>query len=128
MRTLYLLLFIYTGLFLSGCSTVDNQDSAVKEQHKPLQQALVKPKNPMAVMVYREQKTLAKPYTVVGKAVISQYNPGGFKRQEACVRDAMRDLAASMGGDAVIDLNKNGKMVTGTVIAFQSATTQKLPT
>lgn len=120
MRTLYLLLFIYTGLFLSACSTIDNQDSDAKKQNKTLQQALVKPKDPMEVKVYSEQKTLTKPFTVVGKAVISRYNPGGIKRQEAFVRDAMRNLAASMGGDAVIDLDKHGKIITGTVIAFQS--------
>jgi uncharacterized protein YceK len=127
MRTLYLLLSIYTGLFLSGCSTMDNQDSAAKDQNKPVQHAAVKAKNPLAVAVYTHKKTLTTPYTVIGKAVISKYNPGGIKRQEACIHDAMRDLAARMGGDAVINLAKGDKTVTGTVIAFQSAKEQKLP-
>ena len=37
----------------------------------------------------------------------------------------MRDLAASMGGDAVIELNKGDKSITGTVIAFQADKKQK---
>ncbi len=123
MRTLYLLLSIYTGLFLSGCSTADNQDSA----NRPTQQAAVKTKNPLAVAVYTDKKPLKAPYTVIGQAVISNYNPGGIKRQEACIHDAMRDLAARMGGDAVINLAKDEKTVTGTVIAFQSEKAQKLP-
>lgn len=120
MRTLYLLLSIYTGLFLTACSTAEDPDTTAKNQHTSIQQAQVKPKNPLAIKVYSEQKSLNKPYTVLGKAAISRFNPGGIKRQEAYMREAMRDLAASMGGDAVINLDKNGKMVTGTVITFQT--------
>lgn len=125
MRTLYLLLSIYTGLFLSACSTLDNQNSAVKDQSKPVQQAAIKAKNPFAVAVYTHKKPFKTPYTVLGQAIISNYNPGGIKRQEACIHDAMRNLAATMGGDAVINLNKDEKTVTGTVIAFQNQKEQE---
>lgn len=118
MRTLYLLLFIYTGLFLSACSTLDHPSKAAKKQHKPTQQAAAQTKDPFAVAVYSKDPPL--PYTVVGTAVVSEYNHSGIKRQEACIRDAMRNKAAKMGGDAVIHLDKDGKMVRGTVVAFQS--------
>ncbi len=119
MRTLYLLLFIYTGLFLSACSTLDNQNNTLKKQNKTTQHAAAQSKDPLAVAVYSKEPCSSLPYTVVGTAVVSQYNHGGIKRQEACIRDAMRHLAAKMGGDAVINLDKGGKIVTGTVIAFQ---------
>ena len=70
--------------------------------------------------VYNNTQIPAAHYTVLGKAIISEYNPVGIKRQEACIRDALRNLAATMGGDAVIELDKNNKTVTGTVIAFDN--------
>ncbi len=77
------------------------------------------------VAVYTEKQSPTTPYTILGKAIISKYNSRGIKRQEACIRDAMRNLAATMGGDAVINLNKDDKTVTGTVIAYQSEKNQK---
>lgn len=120
MRTLYLLLFIYTGLFLSACSTVDTQNSTSKIQHTSPKSITKQPKDPMTVTVYTQKQSIPTSYTVLGKAVTSEYNPGGIKRQEACIHDALRNLAANMGGDAIINLNKNDKTVTGTVIAYEN--------
>ncbi len=126
MRTLYLLLFIYTGLFLSACSTLDNSSSIFKKQKKQpmVSQTALNQKDPLNVAVFNNTQPTT-PYTVLGKAIISEYNPRGIKRQEACVHDAMRNLAATMGGDAVINLNKNDKIITGTVIAFENENKQK---
>jgi uncharacterized protein YbjQ (UPF0145 family) len=127
MRILYLLLFIYTGLFLSACSMMDTQDSASTTQNISSKTALIHTKDPLTVAVYTQKHCIRTPYTILGKAVISQYNPGGIKRQEACIHDSMRSLAAAMGGDAIINLNKNDKTVTGTVIAYQNEKNPLIP-
>ena len=129
MRTLYLLIALYTGLFLSACSTASNSDQAAKTQNATsgtTRQAAIKLKNPLLVTVYTEKQPLPASYTILGQATILKYNLRGIKRQEAYIHDAMRALAASMGGDAVINLNKNDKTVTGTVIAYQDEKKQKL--
>jgi len=128
MRTLYLLTAIYTGLFLSACSTAGSSDQATKTQNATpatTKQAAIKLKNPLTVAVYTKKQPLPAPYTILGLATISKYNLSGIKRQEAYIHDAMRALAAAMGGDAVINLNKDDKTVTGTVIAYQDGKKQK---
>lgn len=129
MRIFSLLIALYAGLFLSACSTANNSDQAAKTQNATsgtVRQAAIKLKNPLMVTVYTEKQPLPASYTILGQATISKYNRRGIKRQEAYIHDAMRALAASMGGDAVINLNKNDKTVTGTVIAYQDEKKQKL--
>lgn len=129
MRILYLLIAVYTGLFLSACSIIasSHDQTANRQNATPAtaKQAAIKLKNPLTVAVYTKKQPLPVPYTILGKATISKYNLGGIKRQEAYIHDAMRTLAASMGGDAVINLNKDNKTVTGTVIAYQPEKKQK---
>lgn len=129
MRTLYLLIALHTGLFLSACSTASNSNQAAKTQSATLgttRQATIKLKNLFMVTVYTKKQPLRASYTILGQATISKYNLSGIKRQEAYIHDSMRALAASMGGDAVINLNKNDKTVTGTVIAYQDGKKQTL--
>ncbi|MCD6038910.1 MAG: hypothetical protein K0S27_310 [Gammaproteobacteria bacterium] len=126
MKTLYLLVIISTGLFLvlAACSTpTTRHEQTIKKQHaslKPITQATLELKNPLAITLYSARQPLNTPYIILGKATISKYNLGGIKRQEACLNDAMRKLAASMGGDAVINLNKDDKTISGLVIAYQN--------
>lgn len=129
MRILYRLTTIYiaylalcTTLFLSACSTTPPSATTT-----PLPTKLTAAKNPITVAVYTQPKKLsAIPYKIIGKTSISEYNLGGIKRQEACLNDTLRTLAASMGGDAIIDIIHNNKKVTGTVIAYQPSKKQKM--
>ena len=123
MRILYWLGVIYialsTLLFLPACST-----TPVYNTHTPPTQAHTS-KNPLAITLYSHKQTLVKPYTVIGRTSIPEYNTGGIKRQEACLHDTLRSLAASMGGDAIINILHNNKKVVGTVIAYQSTKNEK---
>lgn len=113
MKTHYLLKIIFLSLSLMSCAT-------------PIQPQNTRPagcpahlvKNPTRVAFFNKE-SIKHPYNVLGKESISKYNLGGNKRQEAHIRDAMRELAAAMGGDAVIDIKHDEKSITGTVIAFQ---------
>jgi hypothetical protein len=109
-------------LCLSACTTEGEQNTPPA----PVKQANAALKNPLAVAVYAKPQPIKAPYTVLGKATISKYNPGGIKRQEACLHDSLRSLAASMGGDAVINVSKDDKTMTGTVIAYQPVKKQAL--
>lgn len=74
-------------------------------------------KNPMTVSFYTHGKP-EKPYVVVGKEVVSKFNTAGVKRQRASIHDAMRTLAAAMGGDAVINITHDTNTVRGEVVAY----------
>lgn len=126
MRTLYLVTTIYIGLLLSGCSNMNTAANnpaptpkvAANQPIKlPTDQVRPHPKNPLAVTFYTHSKPNA-PYTIVGLETISKYNDGGNKRQEATIRDGMRELAAAMGGDAVINIKHDSKSISGTVVAY----------
>jgi len=124
MKTVYLFITICITTLLSACSSTPTQqpvDTAVKEIAPQKKIAMLdqqcSKKDPLNIAVYPHEKP-KKPYIVVGKETISKYNEGGIKRQEACLRDAMRNLAASIGGDAVIDLQHHNDKITATVIAY----------
>lgn len=111
MKTLYLLILIYIGLFLSGCAA--NNQSILSAPDATTK------KDPIAVTFYSKGQKPTNRYTVVGKGTVSKYNNVGIKRQTASLHDAMRNLAAAMGGDAVINIIHDDKTITGTVIAYQ---------
>jgi hypothetical protein len=87
-----------------------------------------KEKDPISVSVYNHGQKPAEPYQVIGTETISKYNFVGVKRQEASIRDVMRKLAASMGGDAIINIKHQDKTVTGTVVAYQKHHKKNLST
>ena len=136
MRTLYLLIPINIGLLLTSCSalhdvhpvdTMPNKtltaeipnQSAPPPAAKTTTPAPVK-KNPLAVSFYtKDNAQLTTPYKILGRESVSKYNLVGIKRQEASIRDSMRKIAASMGGDAIIEENRNSRIVTGTVVSFE---------
>lgn len=77
------------------------------------------PKNPLNVSIYPKGTLPEQPYKVIAVETVSKYNLGGIKRHKAGVNDALRKVAASVGGDAVIDLQYGKKTVTGKVITYE---------
>lgn len=116
MKTLYLLSIIYIGFTLTSCASTAS----------PVHTSTTTPptishhshKNPLAVTFYTKGKKPISPYKVIGEESIAKYNVGGIKKQEAVVRDAMSQLAAAMGGDAIINLKQDAQSISGTVIRF----------
>lgn len=123
MRILNLLVLAGAALALSSCSSLNSTQSAnaqVQKTDKKTVHVQKNKKNPMAVSFYPSTRNLKIPYRVIGRETISKYNFVGIKRQEASIHDAMRAMAASMGGDAIVDIQHSDTTVTGTVITYQS--------
>lgn len=122
MRILYLLSVIYIGFALTSCSSTHQPVN--DQKNKPITTTPIPPtashkkKNPLTVTFYTKGQPNV-PYTIVGQESISKFNMGGNKRQEANIRDGMRELAAAMGGDAVINIKHDSNSISGTVVAYQ---------
>jgi hypothetical protein len=126
MKTLYLLGVIYIGLALTSCASLGNDPSNDQAVTKAAAKTVAKspahqvpPKNPLTVSFYPKGNNPKHPFKVIGTETVSKYNTVGIKRQEAIIRDAMRKIAAAMGGDAVIDITHDQKVVTGTVVSYE---------
>lgn len=115
MRILYLLGLIYTGLALLSCSSIDQPPTTPK----PVKPSLSHSKKNLRTISFYTKGKPNVPYEIIGEENISKFNLGGNKRQEAYIRKGMRELAAAMGGDAVIDIKRNTNSITGTVVAYQ---------
>ena len=121
MRKLYPLMAIYVGLTLVGCAQTHVTDTATTTTtHQTVTKLPHVDKDPMTVSFYSHATPLKKQYTVIGKETVSKYNVAGLKRQQAVIHDAMRKVAAAMGGDAVINIEHNNKVVTATVITYEN--------
>jgi PBP1b-binding outer membrane lipoprotein LpoB len=101
MRTLYLLIVINVALIVSGCSSMTKPHPP--EEYSPPPTCHHHHKDPVNVsFLYREIPN--RPYRVLGVAEVSKFNTRGIKRQDATIRDLMREQAASLDGDAIIDI------------------------
>ncbi len=118
MRALYLLGVIYIALSISSCTaTVYKPTPSVPATNTNVSKVNTT-KDPLTVSLLTNEKPV-RPYKVVAQATISKYNRVGIKRQEATIHDILRQLAASVNGDAVIDMKNNGKEISATVIAYK---------
>lgn len=122
MRISRLLVVSYVYCMLLGCSTAHHTEAQAQytTPTTPAMPATRIKKNPIAVSFYPKGKNPGMPYTVIGEAAVSKYNASGIKRQDAVIHDAMRTLAASMGGDAVIDVKHTNQSVVGQVVAWNA--------
>ncbi len=127
MKPLCPLILSFCGLFLLGCASTATHSTAQKQQMQAtMKQAYLSQKNPMAITLFTNGKKPSTPYKVMGKETIPKYNLAGIKRQEAQLREAMRNFAANLGGDAVIDITHDDQNIIGTVIAFQDSRESKV--
>lgn len=104
---------IISAFILAGCASQSAKPVA------PAPALSLYKKNPMSVALFTHGKKPSNQYKILGTEKVSEYNLVGVKRQEAHIRDMMRNLAANLGGDAVIDIEQQDKNIIGTVIAFE---------
>lgn len=76
-------------------------------------------KTPQTVALYPVDKVPKKAYKVIGVASVSKYNLFGVQREQITLNKMMKQLAASIGGDGLINLNTTDKGMEAKVIAYQ---------
>ncbi len=114
------------GFVLAGCAAVNSVQPVNNQAQNTASTPLPEKNSPQSRSCHKNPIDVSflnglnpnLPYSVVGNATVSQYNIAGNKRQEAIIHDAMRSAAASMGGDAIINIKRNDNTVSGTVIAY----------
>jgi len=105
---------------LCSCSSISKQTGITKEAvmgahvtkttkaHYPLTY-------PDTVTLTHKSK-LNTPYKVIGKIKVNRHSFVGTKRQQAIIDDLMKNFAAFTGGNAVIHIRSNEKVVTGEIV------------
>ena len=126
MKISHLTLFtIVVAFFIESCSTTGQSPAQVAtnfinretiitttKEHYPA-------KNPTSVALFINDKTPHTAYRIIGTATISRYNLLGIKRKENTLHDMMKSLAASIGGDGLIDISINSDGMQANIIQFQ---------
>jgi hypothetical protein len=113
------------SLLLTSC--VSNQPSSTQLASNFINQQQVvmttqqkyPAKNPKNIALYQAGKSPHRAYRVIGVATISKYNLLGLERKNTTLNQMMKNLAASIGGDALIDVSHQGDDMKANVIAFQ---------
>lgn len=112
-------------LLLANCA--NHPISSTQAAHNFINRQTVTPtsseqypaRNPKNVTVFNEVKKPHAPYRVIGVAKISKYNVLGMKRHDHTLHSMMKNLAASMGGDGLINVNMREDNLEADIIAFQ---------
>lgn len=103
-----------------GQSTTQVATNFIQQQHVEMTSSFkYPPKNPQNVAVYTRGKTPHTAYRIIGVAKISKYNLLGIKREDATIQSMMKNLAASIGGDGIMNVSSNTEGLQANVIAFQ---------
>lgn len=76
-------------------------------------------KNPQIVSLYDQKQKPHAAYRIIGVASVSRYNLFGAQRKDEVIQQMMKKLAASIGGDGIIDLNYQPQAVQAKIIAYQ---------
>lgn len=76
-------------------------------------------KSPQTVSLFTPKQSPHAAYRVIGVAKVSKYNLLGKERNQETVNTMMQKLAASIGGDGLIDMDQNENTVEAKVIAYQ---------
>ncbi len=125
MRKAIFLYIFCLAYILTGCTTTasDSQTARppLKKGHAYLSYQTAKhaAKRGNKIAFYSQESFIQHPYRIIGKETISRYNLIGFERQDKTLNELMKNLAAAMGGDAIVNITSDKQKIEGTVIAFE---------
>lgn len=126
MKISYRALFtMAVAFFLASCTTTGQSPTQVashfinRENIVATTTERYPAKNPQTVALFVNDKAPHTAYRVIGVATISRYNLLGMQRKEDTLRDMMKNLAASIGGDGLINISSNREAMQASVIQFQ---------
>lgn len=119
-------LFISSSLLVTSCTTTNGKNPTQmatnlinRQSITPLTHQVYPAKAPTTVALYTNNTTPSAAYRIIGVAEVSKYNILGMSRQEETINSMMKKLAASIGGDGLIDVNQTDKGTEAKVIAYQ---------
>lgn len=116
---------IVIAALLGGCATKGQsaQQLAANFIHRqnvtPTTQESFPAKNPERIALYKSQQKPLTPYRIIGIASVSKRNLIGMEREEPTMHEMMRRLAASIGGDGLIDIRNENDSLQANIIQFQ---------
>jgi hypothetical protein len=126
MKTLrFTLAIVAAVLLLNGCSHCGQSPTRLASNFIQRQSIVATTKesypskNPQTVAMYTPDRAPTLPYRVIGVATISKRNLLGMERHETTMHTMMKQLAASVGGDGLINVNSDKEAMQAHIIAFQ---------
>lgn len=125
MKGSFLLAILLVHL-LSGCNTTQPNSPTTLATNFIQRQKIIATteeiyprKQAEAISLYTKEKTPHKAYKIIGVASVSKYNLFGIQRKEDTLTKMIKNLAASIGGDGLIDIKHNDHQIQANVIAYQ---------
>lgn len=118
------LLFMSSLSLLVGCSTSGQPPRQLatnfiqRQQVDIITKDKLPAKNPNLVALYIKEKPMT-PYRIIGSAKVARHNLIGFSREQKTLHTMMKKLAASIGGDGVINLTESNEGLQATIIQYQ---------
>ena len=114
-----------TMLILSGCSTTSMKGAENSVAHAFSSSEVVKttkanykPTDPKTVALYYDNKKPSHKYKTIGRVNANAHNFMAIPISEQNIRKAMKTRAASIGGNAVINIHRNLDTETGNVVRY----------
>ena len=99
------------ALFISGCAS---ERVMTMGQHYP-------PTSAASVKIYQTGQPSA-PYEEIGRVSAEKYNNFAISRSGDEIYNALREKAASIGGDAIMAISEDFAGINGVVIKMKSGT------
>lgn len=125
MRPLYAIILSVPVVLLIGCASTNRCTTQLASNYFNQQNIVATtkeyypPKNPKHIALYSEAYMPLAPYRIIGIATVSKYNLIGTLREQETLDVMMKNLAASIGGDALIKIANTDNNVKAHVIQFQ---------
>ena len=125
MKNLLILCLVSLVSLLTACTPTAPSRTQVAENYIHRRQVLLTskefypPKNPQTIKVFSEANKPSSPYRVIGVATVAKYNLIGFERKQDLAESMLKNLAASIGGDGIINFAIKPEMFQAQVIAYQ---------
>jgi hypothetical protein len=76
-------------------------------------------KNPQSVSIYTNENKPNAAYRVIGMAKVSKHNLQGKERPNDTLYAMIKNLAASIGGDGIIEVHQTPQDIQAKVIVYQ---------
>jgi hypothetical protein len=120
-----IMIFVVTVALLAGCSTPRQSPHQMatnfinRQAVTPTTNESYPAKNPARIALYKSEQKPLTPYRIIGVASVSKHNLIGMERQEGTMHDMIKHLAASIGGDGVIDIRNENDSIKANIIQYQ---------